>query len=199
MSLETEQKIKEAAQKVFKQKGFAAARTRDIAEEAGVNLALINYYYKGKEQLFNIIMFETMESFKNTIITFLNDDSIDFESNLRRLVGCYTDLFLQEPDLIFFMLGELRNHTGELIERINPHDLLTGSAFEKKMKEAMGNASIDSAQIFINIFSMVLFPFIGKQVVQNVCGIDEEGFRKIVKQRCELIPLWIDTIIKNSK
>ena len=43
--LTTEQKIIEAAQKIFTQKGFAATRTRDIAEESGINLALINYYF----------------------------------------------------------------------------------------------------------------------------------------------------------
>ena len=46
-----EQKIKDAARKVFQAKGYDAARTRDIAEEAGVNLALINYYYRSKESL----------------------------------------------------------------------------------------------------------------------------------------------------
>ncbi|MDN3670454.1 helix-turn-helix domain-containing protein [Echinicola jeungdonensis] len=54
----TEGKIKTAARKVFQQKGFAAARTRDIAEEPGINLALLNYYFRSKGKLFDLIMME---------------------------------------------------------------------------------------------------------------------------------------------
>ena len=45
----TEAKIKTAARNVFHKKGFAGTRTRDIAKEANMNLALLNYYFKSKE------------------------------------------------------------------------------------------------------------------------------------------------------
>jgi len=63
IDLSTETKIKEAARVVFYKKGFSATRTRDIAEEAGINLALLNYYFRSKEKLFEIIMFETFSAF----------------------------------------------------------------------------------------------------------------------------------------
>ena len=59
----TEQKIKEAARKLFTEKGFDAVKTRDIAEEAGLNLALLNYYFRSKEKLFEIIMLENLGHF----------------------------------------------------------------------------------------------------------------------------------------
>ena len=59
----TEEKIKEAARVVFHKKGYAATRTRDIAEEADINLALLNYYFRSKEKLFDIIMVETLSGF----------------------------------------------------------------------------------------------------------------------------------------
>ena len=61
--LSTEEKIKNSARAVFHRKGFAAARTRDIAQEAGINLALLNYYFRSKEKLFNIVMLEAFQSF----------------------------------------------------------------------------------------------------------------------------------------
>ena len=61
--LSTEEKIKAAARKVFTQKGYSATRTRDIAEEAGLNLALLNYYFRSKEKLFELIMAEKMQQF----------------------------------------------------------------------------------------------------------------------------------------
>ena len=57
----TEDKILKAANKVFTQKGFAATRTRDIAAEAGINLALLNYYFRSKKKLFDIVMLENLK------------------------------------------------------------------------------------------------------------------------------------------
>ncbi|HLZ87627.1 MAG TPA: TetR family transcriptional regulator, partial [Puia sp.] len=59
----TEEKIMEAARKLFTQRGFAATRTRDIAEEAGINLALLNYYFRSKQKLFDIVMMENFRRF----------------------------------------------------------------------------------------------------------------------------------------
>ena len=67
VDLSTEEKIKEAAKKVFLKKGYAATRTRDIAEEAGINLALLNYYFRSKEKLFDLIMLEKLEKFFGAI------------------------------------------------------------------------------------------------------------------------------------
>ena len=66
--LSTEEKIKAAAKKLFTQKGFAATRTRDIAEEAGINLALLNYYFRSKEKLFELVMKENVQLFLGTMI-----------------------------------------------------------------------------------------------------------------------------------
>ena len=63
----TEAKIKAAAEKVFMEKGFSATRTRDIAEEAGMNLSLLNYYFRSKENLYNIIMMEKLKVFFDII------------------------------------------------------------------------------------------------------------------------------------
>jgi AcrR family transcriptional regulator len=75
----TEEKIKKAAQIVFHKKGFAAARTRDIAEEAGINLALLNYYFRSKEKLFNIVMIETFRSFFESVSRIINNPDTTFE------------------------------------------------------------------------------------------------------------------------
>ncbi|MBS1688702.1 MAG: TetR/AcrR family transcriptional regulator, partial [Bacteroidetes bacterium] len=82
----TEEKIKEAARKVFLQKGYAATRTRDIAEEAGYNLALLNYYFRSKEKLFDIIMVETMQNFLHSVKEILRDEQTSLQEKLELLV-----------------------------------------------------------------------------------------------------------------
>ena len=66
--ISTEEKIRAAARKIFTQKGFAATRTRDIAEEAGINLALLNYYFRSKEKLFEQIMIEKVQYLCHTLV-----------------------------------------------------------------------------------------------------------------------------------
>lgn len=75
----TEERIKAAARKVFHQKGYAGTRTRDIAEEAGINHAMLNYYFRSKEKLFGIVMMETMTYFFKGVSAILNDESTSLE------------------------------------------------------------------------------------------------------------------------
>ena len=88
----TEEKIKNAARNVFHRKGFAAARTRDIAEEAGINLALLNYYFRSKERLFNIVMLEAFQSFFASISIVFNDVGSTLEEKIKKFAADYIDL-----------------------------------------------------------------------------------------------------------
>jgi len=74
----TEEKIKDAARMVFTEKGYAATRTRDIAEKAGINLALLNYYFRSKEKLFDMIMLEKLMHLMKGIVQVANDPEHGF-------------------------------------------------------------------------------------------------------------------------
>src|SRR6187431_1800804 len=97
--LDTEAKIKNAARVVFHKKGFAATRTRDIAEEAGINLALLNYYFRSKEKLFNIIMLETFSGFIKSIVVVFNDETTTLENKMESIANAYIDLLILEPQI----------------------------------------------------------------------------------------------------
>ena len=56
--VDTEARILEAAHRVFVRRGVAAARTQEIADEAGVNKALLHYYYRSKEKLANAVFLQ---------------------------------------------------------------------------------------------------------------------------------------------
>src|SRR5689334_23935314 len=85
----TEEKIMEAARTVFLRKGYAATRTRDIAEEAGINLALLNYYFRSKEKLFSLVMQEKFQKFFGVIFPILNEPTTSLEEKVERLVDSY--------------------------------------------------------------------------------------------------------------
>src|SRR6187402_3423361 len=106
----TEEKIKLAARKVFTQKGFSAARTRDIADEAGINLALLNYYFRSKQKLFEQIMFEKVQLLFGHLAPALFDPTTSLDIKIERMVTLYIDMIIENPDLPIFVLSEIRNH-----------------------------------------------------------------------------------------
>ena len=120
----TEQKIKEAARKVFTRKGYAATRTRDIAEEAGINLALLNYYFRSKQKLFEQIMFEKVQQLFGLIAPVLNDASTTLEFKVEQIVTLYIDMIKANPDLPLFVLSEIRNHPEHFAQTFQVGQLL---------------------------------------------------------------------------
>src|ERR1041385_5554657 len=94
-----EKKIIEAARKLFTEKGYHAIKTRDIANEAGINLALLNYYFRSKEKLFELIMKENMGQFMKVITEIVNDEKTTIQRKIEMLVANYIDMFSINPDM----------------------------------------------------------------------------------------------------
>src|SRR6476620_8054618 len=103
-----EEKILAAARKVFLEKGFAATRTRDIAEEAGINLALLNYYFRSKEKLFQLVMIEKVQLMFGVLLPIINNGELELETKVERIVENYIKLLSENPDLPLFVLSELK-------------------------------------------------------------------------------------------
>ena len=114
----TEAKIKAAARVVFHKKGFAATRTRDIAEEAKMNLALLNYYFRSKEKLFELIMFETLTEFYQTMGIVFNDETTTLEKKIQLIAEKYIDLIIAEPEIPLFIMSEIRSHGAAILEKL---------------------------------------------------------------------------------
>ncbi len=89
-----EEKIKEAARGIFTQKGFLATTIRDIAAEANLNVAAINYYFRSKEKLFEFIMDETIGRLFNKIEPVLNNENMGVDEKIEICVGYYIDNIL---------------------------------------------------------------------------------------------------------
>ena len=123
----TEEKIKNAARIIFHKKGFAATRTRDIAEEAGINLALLNYYFRSKEKLFDIIMLESMQNFLKSMAALFNAEQNTFDEKVESFVSNYLDFLTEQPDLPLFVLSELRSNPSGFISKISANSSLVGS------------------------------------------------------------------------
>lgn len=191
--LSAEEKIKEAARKVFTRKGYAATRTRDIAEEAGLNLALLNYYFRSKEKLFEIIMKEKMMQLFGIIAPILNDEKLTLEKKVDNLIAQYIDMLLQNPDMPIFVLSEIRNNT-DLFKKMQVDKLIQGSHFVQQLKAKQ--PGIHPLQFIISMLGMVIFPFVSKPVFTSIGVINEQAFIEMMEDRKKLIPLWVKSMLK---
>lgn len=195
--LTTEQKIINAAQKIFTQKGFAATRTRDIAEESGINLALINYYFGSKQKLFKIIVEQKFMELFGILEPILSNDEIKIEEKVTLVTNNYTNMLMKNEDLPIFVLNNIKRDKDLLKDVIKQSKLPTLFGLERQLKAEGYNISI--LNFVMNIISMSLFPFISKDLFISSGLIDEENYRAFVTDRTSQIPNWIMLILESTK
>lgn len=195
----TEEKIKNAARAVFRRKGFAGTRTRDIAEEAGINLALLNYYFRSKQKLFDIIMLESMQGFVSGISAIVNDSNTTVEEKITLMVNRYIDMFTAQPDIPLFVLSEMRIRPNEILGKINMHQILKESHLFTQLIEQpySGNLSANPIHFIMNFIGLVVFPFAGAPIIRAIGNMDEEEFLKLMQERRKLVPQWIELMLNN--
>ena len=193
--LSTEEKIKEAARKVFTQKGFAATRTRDIAETAGINLALLNYYFRSKQKLFEEVMLEKVEQLFGLIAPVIVDPTTTLESKIEKVVTLYIDMISEHPDLPIFVLSEIRNHPDHFANTFNIGEMLQHSSFIQQLKER--RPDIHPFHFLMNTLGMTLFPFIARPVFETSGAANSTLFNNMMQQRKILIPQWTKAILNS--
>ncbi len=181
----TEQKILDAAQKVFIQKGMDGSRMQEIANEAGINKALLHYYFRTKQKLFEAI-------FKKLIQTAIPDikemffSELSVEKKIAAFVDVYTDLLYNNPYLPLFVLREINRDPHSLAaimknQGINPGEVL--SVFEKEM--AQGNIRrADPRDLLINILSLSIFPVAATPLLSEIFFNGEANeYRDFLRER----------------
>jgi len=189
----TEEKIKKAARKVFMQKGYAATKTRDIAEEAGINLALLNYYFRSKEKLFHEVMMEKIQQFFGVLLPIISDPSTKLEFKIELMVSSYTDMLTSHPDLPLFILSEMR-HSSDL-KKILPIQKITDKiSFIQQLKEK--RRDVNPIQFLMTILGMIVFPFVAKPAFELISGSNKTELQNMLQERKKLIPIWVKAMLK---
>jgi len=194
-----EQKILTAAKKVFTMNGMAGARMQDIADEAGINKAMLHYYFKDKDKLFEVIfMAEAAKFFPKVNIIFESDMPL-FEK-INRFVNEYIDEIAENPYLPWFILNELNRDADQFMSKVwnmahrpKPEKFL--AQIEKEVKKGTIKR-ISPLHLLINLLSMTIFPFIARPMLMRTMQMDELQFREMIEQRRKEIPKFIIDSIK---
>lgn len=185
----SEERIKEAARKVFLKKGFDGTTSRDIAQEADMNIALTNYYFRSKEKLFLEIFKDLLNLyFQNTLDIFNKD--IDFKSKIFEAIDHTYAMVSEEPDLCNFIMNEVHRAPERLIPDLNflrqvKHTKL-GQQLEEEIKK--GNIRpIGIENVIPMLCGYIQFIFMGKNMHMKIFEVDEEQFEKYALDHKERI------------
>ncbi|MCX2453413.1 TetR family transcriptional regulator [Pedobacter sp. PLR] len=195
VALTTEEKIKEAATKIFIEKGFAATRTRDIASEAGINLALLNYYFRSKEKLFEVVMTESLELFLVGLEEILNDVNTVLKDKIAGIAIHYIDLLKKHPDLPLFILTEIKANPSRLDDNVVVKEMLTQSNFYKQL-EATTQKKVEPMHFIMNMLGVLVFPFVASPVLRGTAEQSKAEFDQLMEERKHWIPIWMEAMLK---
>ncbi len=195
----TEEKILAAAEEVFHEKGYDGTRMQEVADHAGINKGLLHYYFKTKDALFEAIFSVAIHRMVTKISAILELET-GLEEKIGMIVDQYIALLLKNPALPRFVLNELAKAPDAFI---NKHIGQTGKNAFGHFAEAVKTEvaakrikAIDPKQLFTNMMSMLVFPFIGKPMLQVVTGTSAEAYRQLMAERKEHIKTFIQDALR---
>ncbi len=193
--LSTEDKILIAASKVFTEKGFSGTRTRDIAEEAGINLALLNYYFRTKEKLFEQVMKVKIVLLFGQIIPIVINEKTSLDEKIDLASVKYFEILSKNPNLPIFVLSEIQKKTSDVKSILPFEKVLNNSFLMKQIKER--KPDVNPFHFLLNFLSMTVFPFLGKPILQSFDLMDDTEFQQFVEERKTMVPMWIKMMLNS--
>lgn len=190
--ISTEKRILEAAHKVFVKKGFAASRMEDIATEAGINRALLHYYFRSKDKMFDIIFQQHFSELLSGLGGVIKAE-MPFEERLKSIINLYHTKFTNHPDLPLFVIHELAQNPDRLVNMISklPGGSDSGQlaiAFKKIVSDEVKAGrikSIDGTQLLMNILALIIYPLIARPIFQFVMQIKDNDYKTMLMKRKE--------------
>ncbi|HEV8282750.1 MAG TPA: TetR/AcrR family transcriptional regulator [Chitinophagaceae bacterium] len=194
-----ETKILVAARKVFLTKGLAGARMQDIADEASINKALLHYYFRSKEKLFEVIFMESAQKLFPKI-NFIFESNMPLFEKIEHFADEYITVMVENPYLPLFVLNEINQNPVSFFKKLNekfgfPNPVLFLKQIEKEIKKGTIKR-INPVQLLMNMLSLCIFPFMAKPIFQLRMSLGEMQFREFMEQRKKEVPKFIIDAIK---
>lgn len=194
----TEEKIMEAAKKVFIKSSMAGARMQDIADEAGINKALLHYYFKSKQQLFEKVFYTVSQTFWPKLNAIFDSDEPLF-SKIESFCSIYIDKIIQNPYLPMFVLFEMNQRPTSFIKTAFGGKIPQPAKLMQQMERDIRSGlirPIDPRQLMMNMVSMCIFPFVGKPMMMATLNMTESVFNETMEMRKKEVANFIIHSIK---
>ncbi len=201
LQTETEEKIIASAEKLFYQKGKAGTSMQDIADDAGINRTLLNYYFRSKDQLFEAVFRKALGYFVPNLAAMMNTD-LSFAEYVPALVEKVIDTMLENPQIPIFVLQELSSNPERMPQIIKEMGIDPSLAMAKMGGEGLvpSLGGMDPRQVIMNLISLCIFPFAAKPVVLDILYKgDNEAYVEAMKDRKIILPEIIKQLLSQNQ
>ncbi len=190
---ETQKRILDAARQVFIRKGFAAARMQEIADEAEINKALLHYYFRSKDKLFDAIFTEIFSQLLPIIITVFNSEMPIYDK-IRSFFELHISVLQSNPYIPNFILTEISANPERIKELLKASVIFTEIKFSNQLiaeieKDVIRDVKLE--QLIVNMLALSVFPFVAKPLIQGIFGYNEEQFLQFIEERKKVLPEFV--------
>jgi TetR/AcrR family transcriptional regulator len=194
----TEEKILLAAEESFISEGFEGARMQSIANAAGINKAMLHYYFRSKEMLFEKVFDLKVKYFFPEISELFKQD-MPFVEQMEEFVERYITFINQYPFIPFFIIRTIHSPSKvAFIKKLPFKKNMAELIFKSytKDKELGRVKDVDIIQFTLSVLGMCIFPFISRPVLGFALGIEKEKFSELMIQRIPELKMYIRTILQ---
>jgi TetR/AcrR family transcriptional regulator len=197
---DTEQRILDAAHAVFVRRGTAGARMQEIAAEAGVNQALLHYYFRNKEQLARAAFERAGKGFMPAVVQVIGSTG-DLEDKVKRIAQLEIEHLKRAPYLPGYIIGEVTHHperaaqligavTGLTPQQLGPRILGTLKRQIDARVKAGVMRPIAPESFIVNLMALCIFPVAVRPMVQAMLGLDDKRFDQFLTRRIDDVPAF---------
>ena len=193
----TEQHIKEAAKQLFFKEGRFKATTQEIADAAGVNRTLVNYYFRSRDVLFDQVLKDAKEAMTKRLQSSVGEESIPFRVRIERFIDVVMEHSITYPYLDIYMVSRMNDdikHENDVIADIKKNDDI--KMFLKMVEEEMNRGGIEKmqpVQFLLNLMSLLTYPVIIQPLFKKVLQFSDRQYQQMLKERKEII---LKTLLK---
>lgn len=182
---QTQELIKETAKKLFFVQGRFDATTQEIADEAGVNRTLINYYFRSRDNLLQII-FQDAQKVEKQKSELIMDSDLAFKEKITKFITNSLQTSLKYPYLETYIVSQINK--GNCQEREISQEQL--KKFYKDIEAEMEAGTIEKmepVQFIFNMISLLVFPSAVRPLFKENMMIDDKEFDRLIGDRKEII------------
>ena len=200
LDADTESRILDAAHSVFLRRGTAGARMTEIAREAGVNQALLHYYFRSKQRLAEAVFRRAIAQFFPVMVGVLASDA-PIEEKVQRVAAAQIDMLLDNRFLPGYLLAELNHYPERAEQLLSTMAGTSPSAVRARLFGTLGPQLQDAArrgalrpiapqEFVLNLVSMIVYPFAARPLVMAIMGLDDVAFGAMMERRKTELPAF---------
>lgn len=182
----TRDRILAAAREIFHRAGFDGARTQDIADAAGINKALLHYYFRTKDQLFEAVFEDAFRTHFAPIFEMMAAPDAPLDHKIRRFIDTYIHTLLLHPYLPGFVIHEINRNPQRMAVMAMSAGRGALTAVFDQLRQGMASGHLrttDPRQLMVSLMGMVLYPFIARPILTPMLHLDDRAFHDFVLAR----------------